>query len=551
MDRMPSHDRLAVDFSQAKACLALLHEINATDAEEASRVLMDLLDGLAATPPEPEGHLQVLEEARPTLEFVLGEASKRYASRPLPPASAEEEVLQKVTHLWSVMSANYSLVAEKILAQSLSGGAEQKALLAQRRVHYHAQVMIEFFRARREMPSGLWKALHDQYLAAEQADIADIRVTDSLNEALGAQSIKDSYVAALLIDAASPYSRTPREFSWLVRWALKFAPYCLIQDGEKVPEKASSLVLDQASDKGLHPVAQKVPEKRLRYLDTTKLAAHIQSLVSQLKKGANAASLGLGDDCVQPTCARLLVSLYRPWGLGASGRRFPRHRSKQQIRICTDLLAAAFFISGKEFTQEGRPKIMDFTRTEALLTLGERVDEGDLSDDKMELRAAQLGYTLETWDVIDQSGAGFKMVREEGQSRVEHRQLLGLRIPKGERLLLAEVSWLQYSRDGILGAGISILPSPPSVISVRIVGNERSSRDQFRLGFIVPPVPAFKTEISLLIPAGWFQVDRRLLVQSDDASWYARLDRLVSRGSNFDRVSFVREDVPAGGAGRS
>lgn len=66
---------------------------------------------------------------------------------------------------------------------------------------------------------------------------------------------------------------------------------------------------------------------------------------------------------------------------------------------------------------------MDFTRTEALLTLGERVDEGELSDEKMDIRATQLGYALETWDVIDQSVAGFKMVRQEGQSRVEHRQL--------------------------------------------------------------------------------------------------------------------------------
>lgn len=535
------HDRLAIDFSQTKPCLALLHEINATNTEEAGQVLLALLEGMAVNSPGPDGHLKVLEEARQPLEFVLAEASKRYASRPLPPASAEEEVLQRVTRLWSMMSASYGLVAQHVSDAPQSGLSEQKALLAQRRIHYHSQVMIEFFRARREMPAGLWQDLHAQYQAAENREFAEVRVPDSLNETWGAQSVKESYVALLLIDAASPYSRTPREFAWLTRWAQRFAPYCSLQEGVDKQDKASSFVLDLFADSGLRPIGQNPSVTSLHSLNTTKLATHIQAVVHQLKKGVSAASLGLGDDCVQPACARLLVSLYRPWGLASSGRRFPRHRAGQQVQVCTDLLAAAFFLSGREFTQEGRPKIMDFTRAEALLTLGERVDEGELSDDKLNARAVQLGYALEPWDIIDQSVAGFKIARQESGSRVEHRQLLGLRIPQGERLLLAEVSWLQFRQDGVLSAGVSILPSPPSVVAVRIVGSERGSRDQFRLAFIAPPVPAFKTEASLLIPAGWFQSDRRLLVQADNLTWQAKLDRLISRGSNFDRVSFVRE----------
>jgi hypothetical protein len=184
-----------------------------------------------------------------------------------------------------------------------------------------------------------------------------------------------------------------------------------------------------------------------------------------------------------------------------------------------------------------------------MLTLGELVESGDLEEEKIEVRAAQLGYSLETWDIVDQSVAGFKMVRQEGASRVEHRQLIGLRIPRGERLLLAEISWLQYRHDGSLSAGISVLPSPPAVAAVRITGHERGTRDQYRLGFIIPPVPALKTNISMLIPAGWFQSDRRLAVQVDGITWQARLEKLVSRGANFDRVSFVREEIPGGRVG--
>lgn len=539
-----SRNNSAIDFNQASLCLEFLQRVNATNVEHAMSALLELLEGMAVASPEPAAHLQVLEEARQTLDFVLGEAAKRYASRPLPPLSAEDEVLQKVTRLWSIMATNYGFIAQRASSSANPALGEQRTLLIQRRIQYHTLCMNEYFRARREMPVGLWQDLHSQYLAAARAGVADVRVPDVLNETWGAQSTKECYVAALLIDAASPYSRTPREFAWLVRWAQRFAPYCALQEGFSEQDKNSTFVLDTESDCGLRPAGPAAAGSHLCSLNTAKLATHIQAVVNQLKKGVSAASLGLGDDCVQPACARLLVSLYRPWGLASSGRRFPRHRASQQAHVCIDPVASAFFITGKEFEQDGRPRIMDFTRTEAMLTLGELVDSGDLTEDKMDARAIQLGYSLETWDIIDQSVAGFKMVRQEGNSRVEHRQLIGLRIPHGERLLLAEISWLQYRHDGSLSAGISVLPSPPSVIAVRIVGNERGIKDQYRLGFIIPPVPALKTESSLLIPAGWFQSDRRISVQMDGVNWQARLDKLVSRGANFDRVSFVREDTP-------
>jgi len=539
-----TRSKSSIDFNNVEQCMALLDSLNATNVDQATAALLELLEGMAVASPEPKGHLDVLEHSRQTIDFVQAEAAKRYAARPLPPDSQEENVLQQVTRLWSILATNYAFVAQRVSTSNNPALAEQKTLLTQRRIQYHTLCMIEYFRARREMPVGLWKDLHEQYLVAERGGFADIRVADTLNETWGAQSAKECYVSALLIDAASPYSRTPREFIWLVRWAQRFAPYCMLQNGLEVKDKTPSFVLDMDADCGLRPINANVAAPKLRSLSTTKLAGHIQAVVNQLKKGVSAASLGLGNDCVQPACARLLVSLYRPWGLAASGRRFPRHRASQQASVCIDPAAAAFFITGKPFEQDGRPRIMDYSRAEAMLTLGERVDGEDLSEDKIDVRAVQLGYVLESWDIIDQSVAGFKMVRQEGNSRVQHRQLIGLRMPNSASLLLAEISWLQFTQRGQLNAGVSVLPGPPSVVAVRIAGNERGIKDQYKLGFVIPPVPALKTEISLMIPAGWFQSDRRLSILADGVTWQARLEKLVSRGANFDRVSFTREETP-------
>ncbi|MDQ8020398.1 MAG: hypothetical protein REI94_01060 [Moraxellaceae bacterium] len=523
------------DYADTSQCLALIQALNPTDLDDTQAAIGGVLEGMLARPPEPAGHLQVLEQIRPTLDFVQSQAAQRYASRPLPPASGEEDTLQRVVRLWELMQHNYAQVTQRSALDP--GFNERRALIAQRRLQYHALSMMEFFRARREMQPGMWHTLHQVYLSAERAGAADVRVADPLNEVWGAQSANECYVAMLLIDAASPYSRTPREFAWLARWAQRFAPYCVLLK-EIEPGKGSQYALDLEGDHGLRPVGTLLPGAQARGLNTKKLASHIHAVVSQLKKGVAAASLGLGDDCVQPACARLLVSLYRPWGLASAGRKFPRRSLRGQVQIATDPMAVAFFLEGREFTQPFDARRSNFSETMVMRTFGERAEQ---TDTELLHRAMQLGFVQEAWDVADQSVAGYRLTRQQGDSRIEHRQLIGLRATSNDKMLLAEVSWLQYQQAGALYAGVSLMPGPPQVAAVRLHLNERSARDRYRLGFIIPGVPALKTDATLILPAGWFLAGRRVEVYTEQG-WFARLVKLVARGSNFDRVSFSREE---------
>lgn len=542
MNLMPLKNPASVDFNQPAQCQALLRRISVTDLEEAGRTLMQLLEGMAVANPPPLAHLQVLEEARPTLDYVLGEVSKRYASRPLPPSSNEEETLRQVVRLWSLMATNYGFVAQRGALAGDGSIDDKRALLAQRRLRYHTLAMTEYFRARQEMPENFWLDLHQLFLSAERSHVATTRVPDALNETWGAQSPLEAYVAMLLTDAASPYSRTPREFLWIARWAQRFAPYCTLQEG-KLSSNANLYLLETDSDHGLRPAASIAPDAHVRSLDTAKLASHIQAVVGQLKSGVSAASLGLGEDCVQPACARLVVSLYRPWGLASSGRKFPRKLLHGQLEVCTDPVGVAYFLTGKQFEQPENEQIHynDFTRTEAMLALGERVEQAELTDTQLTERALQLGYVLEAWDVLDQSVAGFRLMRAQGESRLDHRQLIGVRPGAQERILLAEISWLQYLQNGALCCGVSLMPGPPGVLHVRLIDPQRKgTRERFKLGFLVPGVPALKTEPSLIVPAGWYVSERRVEVRGE-SPWVARMTKLLTRGANFDRVLFTRE----------
>ncbi|MFA9440869.1 hypothetical protein ACDA63_14625 [Uliginosibacterium sp. sgz301328] len=539
MNSVAQRSLAAMDFSQGNQCLSALHALNATASDDAQETLVRMLAGMALTPPEPALHLQVLEEMRPTLDFVIAQAAQRYASRALPPSSREEDTLRRAVGLWEAMSANYSVVYRRSLTDPAF--LERRALLAQRQLQYTGLAMIELFRARREMSRDRWRLLHGQLLEAERAGVADVRVADPLNETWGAQSAQEAYVAMLLIDAAGPFSRSPREFTWLVRWAQRFAPYCVLRAIGNDEDRHAVYAIDMTADHGLRPLVQLEPATGLRGLDTHKLAAHIHAVLAQLKKGVAAASLGLGDDCVQPACARLLVSLYRPWGLASAGRKFPRRRHNGQVRLCTDLQGIAFFLEGREFTQPNDPRRTSFSQTQVFRVFGDRVGDDDSNEEQIEQRARQLGFAQESWDVLDQSVAGYRLAREIGESRIEHRQIVGLRPGNGERMLLAEISWMQYLQSGALQAGVNIMPGPPQVAAVKLHLNERSARERYRLGFLIPAIPAMKTDMTIVVPAGWFMADRLVEVQHGERPWFARMHKLVSRGSNFDRVSFIRD----------
>ena len=131
---------------QYRKLLRNLHTLNAT---ESHATLVRMLEGLLASPLGPEEQLEVLESARQTITFVQHEMSSRYAAHPLPPDSAEDATLRQVVRLWTALSTAYARLSE-----GGSGTDEFRAqwpLLAQRRIQYLGQVIIEYFRAHREI----------------------------------------------------------------------------------------------------------------------------------------------------------------------------------------------------------------------------------------------------------------------------------------------------------------------------------------------------------------------------------------------------------------
>ncbi|BAL22472.1 hypothetical protein AZKH_0125 [Azoarcus sp. KH32C] len=522
-------------------CLELLKQLHPLNIEESHRILSEMITGLLQGMPGPEAHFEVLEAARSPIALAQAELSRRYASRPLPPDSAENETLRSVVALWRTLARSYMQIQRAADRDGVLD--DQRATLAQRRVFYAGQALLEYFRARRALPGGMWAELHDSYSAADRAGVAGIRVADSLNEIWKAQSPVEAYVAILLVDLANPYGRSERDFAWVCRWAQRFSPYCtLIADAGAEAPKPAAYGLDLAADHGLRPLGVLTQSGSVRRFDGSQLAGQIQVVLKQFKHGVTPVSLGLGADCPVGECSKLLLSLYRPWGLASAGRRFPRRGAQGVAELCSDWASIAFHIQGKPFDQPATYATQRSLRSDiTLLTFGEQVEQAAprWPEEQRRRAAGKLGMFSERWNLADHSVNGFRVQQRPHTQRLEHRQLLGVRPPDGERFLLAQLSWLMFRGDGMMEVGVHVLPGIPEVIAARMHGGLRSNNSEaFEAVFRLPATPALKAPESLVLPHGWFQPQRILDVFADETHRQFRIRELLLRGPDFEQVSY-------------
>lgn len=526
---------LIIDYTDRQQCLDLLASVPLTNLDHARDALLRLIGGMLASPPPPLEHLEILEQARGGVAFVASQIAMRYAFQPVPPAQSEDDVLSQVVSIWLALARSYSQVASR--GGDLPDVKSRLALICHRCIHCSGQAILEHFRARRAMQAGLWIDLHGYFATAQEWGIADVRVTEPLNEAHHAESCTEAYAAILLVDLANPYSRSPREFAWVARWAHLFAPHTSVVRAQASVDEAKSYGIDLTLDRGLRPMPLLVAGPGLHRFDGSRLAPLIQDKVRRLKDGATPASLELGDDVLMPHGARLLLQLYRPWCHTATTRRFKRRSGGGGAELTFGIDSIHYFVGGAEFEQPEPLRTYSRAEVDSLLTLGERVE----GHDKSALREARIGYALENWQVLDQSVAGFRLRRESSESplRVENGQLLGIRPPDGERVLLARVSWTMYEAGGALSIGVALLPGTPEALAARLTGVNVPQPNRYSRAFVLPPVAALKEEASLVIPRGWFQPERIIEIYYDKRASNVRLIALLQPGVDFERVAYA------------
>lgn len=522
------------DFQTGSEIIARLPMANPA---QAANDLVRLLDSLVAIPPDSETYFRLLEHARLPIAFVTEDLAKRYLHKPLPLGDVEEDLFQQVTTLWRKAARAYAHCAERDSPDDHGPAhAQRVATTLHRCIQNTGMTIVEHLRARRELPWGLWLDLHGYYASSEEWEIATLTINDPLEPLGRSTHIQAAYVSFLLCDMAGCYSLSLRDQALMRRWATYWAPLVSLRKahaGEALPQ----FVIDLMHDAALRPIADCLQTEHLRCLDTSRLALQMTQIRQQLRQRTPPAQLGLGEDCSAGQCNRLLETLSRPWSQARAPRKFRRHATSGASQLCTSFEDMHFHISGKEFEQPENVRTYSRREYESLFAFRHQVDPTQV----LQVRKEQYARGLDTWEVVNQSANGFRLVRSTSGRKMTHGQLIALCPHDGDHFLLAQNTWLMQEKEGGLIAGVRALPGLPLAIAARSIAEEGETLWEFssnyQRAFLLPAIPAVNAEQSLVLPQGWFRRGRIIELYTDGA-WQVRLTRVLDSGPDFDRVSF-------------
>lgn len=522
-----------LNYRDARQCRALIAELPLTNVPRVRDTLTRLLYGLRQTPPLSGEYIDVLEAMRAPLHFLQESLAARYSSRPVVPGTPEDAVLRQVVALWLGMAQAYAQAAENAGVHPLDEDA--LALVCQRCVLYAGRAVIEYFRARRTTPRGLWLELHGYFSTAEEWGFAARPVVDRMKEGGYPQSAAESYCCVLLIDLSNPYGRSPREFEWVCRWADQYASLTEIMPVFGGTD-AKTYAVDLNCDNGARPLEVFPRTPHLRRLGSARLASEIERVVAGLKQGLSPEHLGLGADCHPVSAGRLLLQLYKPWCHAANPRRFQRRKGEGAVDIALGFEAMHYLIAGEEFVQPPPARIYSHSDFIDIATFGERAHDG--AGLAVRQARARSHYPTQHWTTLDHSVMGYRLRAPQDTGPVEHSQLLTVFGPDSEHWRLARVSWLMIEHDAHLLAGLHVLPGTPRAIAVRLLAEEGAATDRFIRAFLLPAVQVMGEEATLVLPRGWFQPERKLEIYLNESLRSVTLVRLGSFGVNYERVAF-------------
>jgi cyclic-di-GMP-binding protein len=530
--RLPElNPRATPQFVDAESCKSWLGSVPLANTAVAQQDMLDELELFNRFPTSAANRLAVLEALRETVSFVQIEQAKRFTNRALPMAQAEAAAFEDTVELWEEMRVGYLRCLEAAVGGD-SGMRAQAALLTQRLAAYSGLKMFHYYRAYREVPRQDWRSLHEVYAQAEKLGVADHDVKDSLKHGTQDASPRAAYARAVLMSMASPHELGQRQLSFvaflLERWASKLE---IMRNPVPDPDGVPPLVLDLAGERAPERLEPSTPlPAEPRYLDTRKLAKSLRNRVALLRKGESPAKLGLGEDCLQPSCEQTLVFLFRQWCQAKPARPLAGRQPTLTAQVTTDMGAIHHYMSGgrqrqveaKELTQQQRQEMETFGRIRGV--------------DNDQYTSAR-GFALEEWLIEEDSAQELRIVRPAGQGtkRYAHGQLVTVRPPDASGFILGQVRWLIGAVSGDLRAGIKLIPGVATATSVRGTGLNKAERSIPAL--LLAAVPAVKSPATLVLPAGWFKPQRVLQVVGDSPC-QVRLTEVVERGSDFERVAY-------------
>ncbi|WP_374355882.1 hypothetical protein, partial [Chitinimonas sp.] len=495
------------------------------------------LDRLNRSPVLPIERLKMLELLRDPVAMLQEENAKRYFGKPFPLADTENTIWRGNVRLWLAMSTGYRRCWQAAIHNEVTV-LEHGALCAQRALRYAALAIREHHLAYRMVPNERWQDLFALYALAAQTDIASKIVKDSLNRQTELSSCNAAFLQALLLASANPSAMPVRQIAWTDKLIDRWSNQASLQAELPADTQRGVLAINLEQPGEIRRHDPPPTGETWRYLDIDPIARSIKKRIKYLRAGESPAQLGLGEEYANENAEQFLTNLYQEWcdlpiERGMQRRSGPTDSLGQ---LCLGLNNVHHAIGGKRFAQ---PDELSEVRGRAIADF--QLFGGQAQHlVKQAAKEPESLPELEHWQVDNESALGFKLSRHEPGGRLIHNMLVAVRPRPEQQLVAGTVRWLLEGANGDLTIGVRILPGMPQAIGVRATGLNTFS-NRFTQALLLPEMPALHALPSLLLPPTWFKQGRIIEAHVQGQVVKLKLEQLIERGSDFERVAFHGE----------
>ena len=529
----------APDFMEPAACQAWLAGLPLTNIAQAQTQLLRQLNLLNRTSLPADARLKILELLRGPIDFIQEQCVKHYSGRPLPLSEPGQAAFDTSQTLWQELETGYLHCLQASLEGTAGIGESphlHAALAATRALSSLLAMYRDNCRANILPAPMVWQRLHLIYQAAEELKISQLPVEDVLRHSRKTTAA-GVYVEVLLLAAAYPQELRPKQLALVAQWAQQWAEKVIILHKPPEDPRTPALCVDLAGRQAAGFQRQPTANTALRWLELAGLRKSIKKRMVLLAQGKSPEALGLGRNCAQPDCEALLKQVYRDWCKGGRKQgttgRSASPRGKASCQLAVGIEAIHYFLSGQTFRKPDQPVYLSRREHEEIATFGRIASRFD--GDKNELH----NFSVEEWRVLDENTTEMHVERSLRQpgGRLSSGQLVAVRQDASEGFLLGTLRWVAMSggQDCLL-ASVRILPGTPSAVTL-CSSAATPAGTVYSQGFCLPALEGLGEAASMLMPTGWFGPARIIAVQTDTTR-KIRLNRLIERGADFERVAF-------------
>ncbi len=532
----PTDDRAAPAFKDVASCAQWLGQMQLTNLHAAHGVLRKQVEELNRYPMRGLERLHTLELLRETVSSVQGDYAKKLVAKKLPLSTDELAVFLSIISLWQGMVTGY----QRCLQAYIAGDAQLSqlgALLCQRCLLYSGLQICEYLCAGYEFDGRLWRQLHALYQFSEEQGLHLAEVPDSLGGNARPSTCRAVYAKRLLASYAHRANLTRSQIQMLDRWLSLWSEGITVERSfTKSRGDAPPLAVDTESSLGLQPLQHIGQSDNVRYLAMVPLSKLLRVKVILLQQGQSPQQQELGDGWGKTECIAFLEFLLQRWCEGRSEHQIRSRVEQLLAEVCYGMESCYAHIASKPFRQPGKDSAVDTIARKQIEAFGRVLSDTDRHD------LSEMGHTLESWSMLDDSMLGAQMLREGASgARLGPNQLIAVRAGSAETFALGAVSWVIVTQTDQLRAGVRYFPGAPQPVAVKASGINLTVSDKHVAALLLPAMDALKIPASLIAPRDWFKPGRVVeIIRPDKQKQNIRMDFSVEKGLDYERISFTQ-----------